>query len=79
METKDNAETEGNKLGGISSTGTDLDPVSIDGGLKSGEEILTAEIAEKLESGVLSVAKAPTLDFGQPVATEAFGRPSNWQ
>ena len=47
--------------------------MSIDGGSNSGEEILTTELAEKQESGVLAVAKAPTLDFRPPVATESVG------
>ena len=42
--------------------------------MHSGEGILTAEIAEKPESGVLAVAKAPISDFGQPVATKSFGQ-----
>ena len=57
---EDNAETEDDKPLDVSSKGTDLDPLSIGGGLKSVDEMSSAVITEETENGILAAAKAPT-------------------
>ena len=60
IDTKDNAETTGDESRDVSSKGTDLDPLSTSGGLKSGDEMSPAVITEETKNGVLAAAKAPT-------------------
>ena len=50
MDTEDNAEKKGEESRDVSSKGTDLDPLSTDGGLKSVEEMSSAAITEEMEN-----------------------------